>query len=74
MCMAMPTRVRAIDEDGQGVVELGGVQLAVSLEMVDGVQVGDYVIVHVGHAISRMDATEAEATLALFRKLAETEA
>lgn len=69
MCLAMPTRVLTIGEDGRGTVELGGVELAISLEMVDGVAVGDYVIVHVGHAIARLDPVEAEKTLALFAEI-----
>ena len=39
--------------------------------MIDGVEVGDYVIVHVGHAITRLNVEEAEKSLALFRELAE---
>jgi len=47
------------------------VRSKVSLAFVDGVEVGDYVIVHVGHAITRLDVEEAEKSLALFRELAE---
>lgn len=69
MCLAMPTRVLTIGEDGRGTVELGGVELAISLEMVEGVAVGDYVIIHVGHAIAKLDPIEAEKTLAFFAEL-----
>jgi hydrogenase expression/formation protein HypC len=47
------------------------VRSQVSLAFLDGVEVGDYVIVHVGHAITRLDVEEAEKSLALFRELAE---
>jgi hydrogenase expression/formation protein HypC len=47
------------------VVDLGGVRKAVSIALVPGVAVGDYVIVHVGFAIGRLDPAEAERTLAL---------
>lgn len=57
-----------------GRVMLGGAELEVSLEMVDDVAVGDYVIVHVGHAIAKLDADEAERTLELFAQLAAAEA
>jgi hydrogenase expression/formation protein HypC len=47
-------------------VEVGGVRNNISLMLVDGVEVGDYVIVHVGFAITRLDVEEAEKSLALF--------
>lgn len=51
-------------------VDLAGVRKTISLALVPDAQVGDYVIVHVGHAIGRLDAEEAERTLALFAELA----
>jgi len=71
MCLAVPARVEALHEFDQATVEVGGVRSKVSLAFVDGVEVGDYVIVHVGHAITRLDVEEAEKSLALFRELAE---
>ncbi|MBS3743943.1 MAG: HypC/HybG/HupF family hydrogenase formation chaperone [Wenzhouxiangellaceae bacterium] len=71
MCLAVPARVEALHEHDQATVEVGGVRSQISLAMVDGVEVGDYVIVHVGHAITRLDVEEAERSLALFRELAE---
>jgi hydrogenase expression/formation protein HypC len=47
-------------------VDLGGIRKEISLALVDGVQVGDYVILHVGYALSKLDPAEAERTLALF--------
>ena len=47
-------------------VDLGGVRKEISLALVDEVAVGDYVIVHVGYALSVLDPEEAEKTLALF--------
>jgi hydrogenase expression/formation protein HypC len=70
MCLAIPTQVLSLAVDGRGKVMLGGVELDVSLEMVDDVAVGDYVIVHVGHAIAKLDAEDAERTLALFAEIA----
>jgi hydrogenase expression/formation protein HypC len=49
----------------QAIVELGGVRKDVSLALVEDVAVGDYVIVHVGYALTRLDPEEAERTLAL---------
>lgn len=70
MCLALPSRVVELRPQQQGVVDLGGIRKEVSLALVDGVAVGDYVIVHVGHAIGRLDADEAERTLALFAEMA----
>ena len=66
MCLAIPTRVVELLPDGQALVDLGGVRKEISLALVDGVGVGDYVIVHVGYALTRLDAEEAERTLATF--------
>lgn len=57
----------------QAVVDLGGVRKQVSIALVLEAQVGDYVIVHVGHAIGLIDAQEAERTLALFAELERAE-
>jgi len=50
-------------------VDLGGIQKEISVELLDDVQVGDYVILHVGYALSRLDPEEAERTLALFSEM-----
>ncbi|HMA30993.1 MAG TPA: HypC/HybG/HupF family hydrogenase formation chaperone [Casimicrobiaceae bacterium] len=65
MCLAIPARVVELVDPGQAVVELGGVRKRISLALVDGIDVDDYVIVHVGYALTRLDRAEAAATLAL---------
>lgn len=70
MCLAVPAKVIEILDDDQALIELGGVRNRVSLALVDGVTVGDYVIVHTGFAITRLDVQEAEKTLALFAEIA----
>ena len=65
MCLAIPTRVVELLPDNQALVDLGGVRKAISLELVDDVAVGDYVIIHVGYALTRLDPDEAARTLAL---------
>jgi hydrogenase expression/formation protein HypC len=70
MCLAIPAKVVQRFENDQALVEVGGVRNQISLMLVDDVAVGDYVIVHVGFAISRLDAEEAEKTLALFDEIA----
>jgi hydrogenase expression/formation protein HypC len=66
MCLAIPARVVALPEPDAALVEVDGVRKKISLALVDGVGVGDYVIVHVGYALTRLDPEEAERTLALF--------
>lgn len=73
MCLAIPARVTALRADQQAEVDLGGIRKEVSLALVGEVAVGDYVIVHVGHAIGRIDPEEAERTLALFAQLSAQE-
>jgi len=69
MCLAIPARVAELLDDGSAVVDVGGVRKEVSLALMDGVAVGDYVIVHVGYAINRLDPEEAEKTLQLFAEI-----
>ena len=72
MCLAVPLRVVELHPDGNAAVEAGGVRTVVSLSLVDGVAPGDYVIVHAGFAINRLDVAEAEKSLALFAEIAAT--
>lgn len=65
MCLAVPARVVELLPDEMARVELGGVIQQVSLALVDQVGVGDYVIVHVGHALAVIDPDEAAETLRL---------
>lgn len=71
MCLALPARIVELRENESGIVDLGGVRKEVSLALVEEVGVGDYVIVHVGYALSKLDTGEAEATLRLFAELGE---
>lgn len=64
MCLAVPAEVVALLADGRARINLGGVGKDISLALVDDVQVGDYVLVHVGFALGKIDADEAQRTLA----------
>jgi hydrogenase expression/formation protein HypC len=66
MCLAIPVRVVELCGESTAIVDLDGVRKEISLALVDDVQVGDYVIVHVGYALQKLDPAEAERTLALF--------
>jgi hydrogenase expression/formation protein HypC len=72
MCLAVPGRVLSIgDRDGatMGEVDFGGVRKEVCLQYLPDAQIGEYVIVHVGFAIQRLDEESARETLALFEEL-----
>jgi hydrogenase expression/formation protein HypC len=66
MCLALPARLVELLPDSQGVIDVGGVRKRISLELVADVAPGDYVIVHVGYALQKLDPVEAERTLQLF--------
>ncbi len=72
MCLAIPGKVLSIDTNVQptmGTVSFGGIEKRVCLEWTPEVSLGDYVIVHVGFAISKMDEQEALETLKLIQEI-----
>jgi hydrogenase expression/formation protein HypC len=70
MCLALPVRVVEVEEGGDwATVDLGGVRKRISLALLEEVAAGDYVILHVGYALTKLDAAEAERTLALFSQM-----
>jgi hydrogenase expression/formation protein HypC len=69
MCLAVPVRVSALLGDQWIEIEVGGVHCRTSIALIDEVAVGDYVIVHAGFAIARLDVMEAEKTLTLFAEI-----
>lgn len=66
MCLAVPMRVVTI-ADEMAICEIDGVRREASLMMVDGIKVNDYVLIHAGFAIERLDEDEAEETLRQMR-------
>ncbi|NMM27160.1 MAG: HypC/HybG/HupF family hydrogenase formation chaperone [Glaciimonas sp.] len=70
MCLAIPVKVVEVLPNQQAVIDLSGVRKEISTALLDTVQVGDYVILHVGFAIGKLDPDEALRTLALFDELA----
>lgn len=70
MCLAMPVRVTELLPGAMARVDIDGVSREVSVALIENPQPGDYVILHVGYAIGRLDADEAEKTLTLMRELA----
>jgi hydrogenase expression/formation protein HypC len=74
MCLAVPGKVLDIDTSGllkMSKVDFGGIRKSVCVEWIEDLSVGDYVIVHVGCAISKMDEQEALTTLDLLRQMGD---
>ena len=71
MCLAIPGRiVEIVDEAGDiAKVEVGGVRRNINIALLDAVRVGDYVLIHVGFALSKVDEHEAAETLRLLEEL-----
>ena len=70
MCLSIPARVDSIDGE-MAVVTVGGVQYNASLQMVEDVGVGDYVLLHTGFAIQKISEEEARETLEIFKDFEE---
>ena len=77
MCLGIPGRIVDMQDDGtlpMGTVDFGGVRREVCLAyLTDEVAVGDYVIVHVGFAISKVDEAEAKRTFEVLKEMSELE-
>lgn len=69
MCLAIPALVVELRPGDQALVELGGIRKSISTALVPEASVGDYVIVHVGHAIGLLDPDEARKTLEMFAQM-----
>lgn len=66
MCLAIPACVEQLVGEDSAIVNLGGVRKEVSLALVEDIAPGDYVIVHAGYALQKLDEDEAVRTLAVF--------
>lgn len=74
MCLAIPTQIKSIAENNIAVVELGGMRRQISLIMTPEAQVGDYVLIHTGYAITLLDPEEARLSLETFAEIARIQA
>ena len=70
MCLAVPVRLKEKKDDTLGTFEYGGVLKEVNLQLLSEINEGDYILVHAGFAIERLDEKDAEETLALMREMA----
>lgn len=70
MCLAIPMQLTEIRDDGSGIGDISGSRHAVDLSLIENAATGDYVIVHAGFAIEKLDEDEANTRLGLFDQLA----
>ncbi|NLC70912.1 MAG: HypC/HybG/HupF family hydrogenase formation chaperone [Desulfuromonadaceae bacterium] len=70
MCLAVPMRIIVLEGDS-ALCEIDNVQRRASVTMIENPQVGDYVLVHAGYAIEKLNEKEAEETLRLFREMSQ---
>ena len=70
MCLAIPAKIVKI-ENNMGIIDIEGVKREASLLLLEDVKVGDYVIVHAGFAIHKIDEAEAMESLKILREIAE---
>lgn len=66
MCLAIPVQIIEVLPGDEAIAEISGVKKTISTALVDDVQVGDYVILHVGYALQKIDPEEAKKTIELF--------
>ena len=70
MCLGVPARVMEV-VGASATVDVGGARREISIMLLDGVEAGDWVILHAGFAIEKLSPEEAEKTLALFREISD---
>ena len=68
MCLAVPVQVMKCLDAQRAVVNLGGIEKEISTALLSEVAEGDYVILHAGYALTRLDEREAQKTLALLER------
>lgn len=73
MCLAMPAQITRILDQQRAIVSLGGIEKEISTTLLEHVAEGDYVIMHVGYALTRLDEHEAQKTLDLFAEMMQGE-
>ncbi|MBR1164778.1 HypC/HybG/HupF family hydrogenase formation chaperone [Bradyrhizobium elkanii] len=69
MCLSVPAKISKILPDDMAIVSIDGVSLEISIALIEELDVGDSVLVHVGYALSKVDPTEAKRTLEVLQEL-----
>ncbi|MFB0565392.1 MAG: HypC/HybG/HupF family hydrogenase formation chaperone [Candidatus Aminicenantaceae bacterium] len=70
MCLGIPAKVIEINDSNQGKVDYLGTTVKTNFALLDEIKVGDWVILHAGFAIARLNKEEAKETLSMLRELA----
>ena len=72
MCLSIPSKIVEIDEDNMATVDTMGIKRMVSLDLMpDAVTIGDYILIHVGFAMNKIDEAEALQSLEVYREMLE---
>lgn len=74
MCLAIPVQIIKLLEHERAIVQLGGIEKEISVSLLEQVTIGDFVILHVGYALTKLDENEAHKTLQLFAKMMQGDA
>lgn len=69
MCLAMPAQITELLGNERAIINLGGVTKEISISLLEDISIGDYVIIHVGYALTKLDESEAKKTLNLFAEM-----
>lgn len=69
MCLAIPAQITTLLDNQRAIVSIGGVTKEISVALLESISVGDYVILHVGYALIKLDEVEAKKTLNLFSQM-----
>lgn len=71
MCLAIPAYIEQLTGENYAIVNMSGIRKEISLELVDNAAPGDYVVVHAGFALQKLDPIEAQRTLAMFAEMSD---
>lgn len=71
MCLAIPAYIEQLTGENYAIVNMSGIRKEISLELVDNAAQGDYVVVHAGFALQKLDPIEAQLTLAMFAEMSD---
>jgi hydrogenase expression/formation protein HypC len=74
MCLAVPGRIKKIFKDGSALIDFLGVEKRAALDLVEDPGKGDYVIVHAGFAINKLNKKEARESIKLFKEMGKKSA
>jgi hydrogenase expression/formation protein HypC len=74
MCLGIPAKIVQLDESDLGKVDYLGTRVKTNFALLENIKIGDWVIVHAGFAISKLNEEEARETFSILREMAEKEA